>query len=93
MLKTIQWAAIGDSFTYLNDHPDETGYRVQKGYLTRISEALPQLKLNNIGINGSNFECWIGQKIPFADLYTVLLGKRAWINGKCKIWFGFVQWL
>ena len=81
MPEKIKWAAIGDSFTYLNDHLDETGYRVTKGYLTRIAEALPQPELNNLGINGSNFECWIGQEIPFADLYTVLLGTNDWHGG------------
>ena len=34
----ITWCAIGDSFTYLNDHLDETCYRLKKGYLTRILE-------------------------------------------------------
>jgi hypothetical protein len=28
--KKITWVAIGDSITYLNDHPDETGNRVKK---------------------------------------------------------------
>jgi hypothetical protein len=35
--KEITWIAIGDSITYLNDHPDETGYRVTKGYLTGVT--------------------------------------------------------
>ncbi len=81
MKNAIRWAAIGDSFTYLNDHPDETGLRVSKGYLTRIRDALPQLRLNNIGINGSDFECWTRQELPFADLYTVLLGTNDWHGG------------
>ncbi len=78
---SIRWCAIGDSFTYLNDHPDETGYRVTKGYLTRILEKLPTLALNNIGINGSTFSDWISQPIPEADLYTVLLGTNDWHTG------------
>lgn len=41
----MKWAAIGDSFTYLNNHLDETGYRVSKGYLTRIQERIPELEL------------------------------------------------
>ncbi|WP_295795775.1 hypothetical protein [Mucilaginibacter sp.] len=41
------WTAIGDSITYLNDHLDETGNRVTKGYLTRVTEQLPNIKYNN----------------------------------------------
>ena len=76
--KIIRWCAIGDSFTYLNDHLDETLFRLHKGYLTRIQEKLPQLELNNIGINGSTFDDWIHEEIPEADLYTVLLGTNDW---------------
>ena len=78
---TIRWCAIGDSFTYLNDHLDETGNRVAKGYLSRILDKVPGLVLNNIGINGSTFRDWIGQPIPAADLYTVLLGTNDWHQG------------
>ena len=76
----IRWCAIGDSFTYLNDHLEETGYRLHKGYLTRILEKLPEypLQLNNIGINGSTTQDWISQPIPEADVYTVLLGTNDW---------------
>ena len=80
-MKEIRWCAIGDSFTYLNDHPDETGFRVSKGYLARIREKIPGLCLNNIGINGSTFQDWILQPIPEADLYTVLLGTNDWHQG------------
>ena len=52
MEKRWKWCAIGDSFTYLNDHLDETGYRVTKGYLDRILDRIGYLSLNNIGING-----------------------------------------
>ena len=74
----IRWCAIGDSFTYLNDHLDETAFRLHKGYLTEIREALPILDLNNIGINGSTFRDWVGVEIPSADIYTVLLGTNDW---------------
>ena len=76
--KKIRWCAIGDSFTYLNDHLDETAFRVQKGYLTRIREILPMLELNNIGINGSTFRDWVSVPIPEADVYTVMLGTNDW---------------
>jgi len=36
--KTITWVAIGDSITYFNEHTDETGNRVTKGYMTRVVE-------------------------------------------------------
>ena len=36
----IRWCAIGDSFTYLNDHPDETNHYVTKGYLSRTLDSL-----------------------------------------------------
>ncbi len=76
-----EWTAIGDSFTYLNDHPDETGYRVSRGYLSRIADRIPELRLHNAGINGSTFADWIRQPIPKADLYTVLLGTNDWHVG------------
>ena len=74
----IRWCAIGDSFTYLNDHLDETDYRVTKGYLTRILEKLPQLSLINIGVNGSTTQDWLTIPVPEADVYTVLLGTNDW---------------
>ena len=46
------WVAIGDSITYLNDHQNETGNRVTKGYLTGVTEKLPDLKYINQGHNG-----------------------------------------
>lgn len=81
--RVIRWCAIGDSFTYLNDHLDETGYRLQKGYLSRILDKLPEyhLELKNIGINGSTFQDWTDQPVPEADLYTILLGTNDWHAG------------
>ncbi len=80
------WVAIGDSITYLNDHPEQTGYRVQKGYLTRVMEALPGLTCVNKGYNGWTTE-GIAERfdeldIPRADLYTVLLGTNDWWQGR-----------
>ncbi|MBO5278933.1 MAG: SGNH/GDSL hydrolase family protein [Lachnospiraceae bacterium] len=74
----IRWCAIGDSFTYLNDHLDETGYRVTKGYLSRILEKVPELTLMNIGVNGSTTEDWLAIPVPEADIYTILLGTNDW---------------
>ncbi|HLT07900.1 MAG TPA: SGNH/GDSL hydrolase family protein [Cyclobacteriaceae bacterium] len=84
--KEIHWVAIGDSITYLNDHSDETGDRISKGYMTLISEKYPQVKYFNQGHNG-----WtavnIADKITSlgiqkADVYTVFLGTNDWWQGK-----------
>lgn len=79
-MKNINWCAIGDSFTYLNDHLDETDYRVTKGYLTRVCEKIPGLQYRNIGINGSATEDWLEVEIPEADFYTILLGTNDWAH-------------
>jgi lysophospholipase L1-like esterase len=80
------WVAIGDSITYLNDHLDETGNRVNKGYLTLISEKFSHVKYINQGHNG-----WtsinIADKIESlglvkADVYTVFLGTNDWWRGE-----------
>ncbi|MDR1154185.1 MAG: SGNH/GDSL hydrolase family protein [Bacteroidales bacterium] len=82
----LEWVAIGDSITYLNDHPDETGNRVEKGYMTRVTEKLPHIGYINKGYNG-----WtsggIADKIeelgiPGADVYTVFLGTNDWWQGR-----------
>ncbi len=84
--KQLEWVAIGDSITYLNDHPDETGNRVKKGYMTMVTEQLPHIKYINKGYNG-----WtsggIADKInelemPRADIYTVFLGTNDWWQGR-----------
>lgn len=84
--KEITWVAIGDSITYLNDHKDETGYRLTKGYLTRVTESISNLKYINKGYNG-----WtsgnIANKIDSlglnkADIYTVFLGTNDWWQGR-----------
>src|SRR3546814_13325981 len=48
----ITWVAVGDSITYLNDHLDETGGRMTKGFLTLISEKYPDVSYVNQGHNG-----------------------------------------
>jgi len=82
---TVKWLALGDSITYLNDHVNETGNRVQKGYLTRTKEKLPYLQYINKGYNG-----WTASRIAEkidelglekADLYTVFLGTNDWWHG------------
>jgi lysophospholipase L1-like esterase len=84
--KPLTWVAIGDSITYLNDHQNETGNRVTKGYLTRVTEELPDIKYINQGHNG-----WtaggIANKIEDlglvkADVYSVFLGTNDWWQGR-----------
>ena len=79
------WTAIGDSITYLNDHLDETGNRVTKGYLTRTVAQLPNLKYINQGHNG-----WTAVRVAReidnlgltkTDIYSVLLGTNDWWAG------------
>ena len=84
--KPITWVAIGDSITYLNDHQNETGNRVTKGYMTRVQEKMPQLQFTNKGYNGctairiaTEIEKLGLQK---ADLYSVFLGTNDWWGSK-----------
>lgn len=84
--RPLEWVAIGDSITYLNDHPDETGNRITQGYMTMVAEKLPNIHFKNIGKNG-----WtsggIAEKfdqlgITKADIYTVFLGTNDWWQGR-----------
>jgi lysophospholipase L1-like esterase len=84
--KEISWVAIGDSITYLNDHPEQTGNRAKKGYMTMVTEKLPYIKFINQGHNG-----WtsggIAEKINelglvSADVYSVFLGTNDWWRGR-----------
>ncbi len=84
--KEITWTAIGDSITYLNDHTNETGNRVTKGYMTLVTERLPYIHYINQGHNG-----WtaggIADKIEElgltkADVYSVFLGTNDWWAGR-----------
>lgn len=82
----ITWTAIGDSITYLNDHKDQTGNRITKGYMTRVVEKLPDIEFVNQGHNGWT-ACKIAEKIETlnlqkADIYTVFLGTNDWWGGK-----------
>lgn len=84
--KKATWVAIGDSITYLNEHPDETGNRVSKGYLSGVIEKLPKLNYVNKGFNG-----WTSGGIAEhiddlglvkADIYSVFLGTNDWWSGR-----------
>lgn len=82
----LTWVAIGDSITYLNDHQNETGNRVTKGYMTRVVEKLPYIHYVNQGHNG-----WTAVRIAQdieklglvkADVYSVFLGTNDWWQGR-----------
>lgn len=80
------WVAIGDSITYLNDHRDETGNRISKGYLTLVQEKFDDLQVINKGYNGwtavriaTEFE---KLEIPKADIYSIFLGTNDWWGGR-----------
>lgn len=83
--KPVSWTAIGDSITYLNEHLDETGNRVTKGYMTRVKEALPDIDYINQGHNG-----WTSSGIANeieklglvkSDVYSVFLSTNDWWSG------------
>lgn len=84
--RKITWVAIGDSITYLNDHTNETGNRVTKGYMTRVVEELPNVHYINQGHNGWTSE-GIAKEIENlgivkADVYSVFLGTNDWWGGR-----------
>src|SRR5688500_16010593 len=84
--KQILWVAIGDSITYLNDHQNERGNRVKKGYMTRVEEKLPQITYINQGHNGWTYGDIAAsiEKLGLvkADVYTVFLGTNDWWYGR-----------
>src|SRR6186713_2675241 len=84
--RELKWVAIGDSITYLNEHLNETGNRVTKGYMTRVKETLPYISYINQGHNG-----WTSGNIAEnidklglskADIYSVFLGTNDWWHGR-----------
>lgn len=85
-VKKRTWVAIGDSITYLNEHANETGSRITKGYMTMVTERRPEITYYNQGHNG-----WtsggIADKIESlgiqkADIYSILLGTNDWWGGR-----------
>lgn len=83
--KSITWVALGDSITYLNDHQNETGNRISKGYMTMLAEKMPHISFVNKGYNGWTAmqiaEKFESLNIPKADIYTVFLGTNDWWRG------------
>ena len=73
------WNAVGDSITYLNEHPNN---RFTKGYMTRVVEKLPYVTYINLGHSGWT-SVGTADKIDSlglkkADVYSVFLGTNDW---------------
>lgn len=83
--KPMTWVAIGDSITYLNDHPEETGNRISKGYLSLVKEKFPNLEVVNKGYNGWTAirmaQEFTKLEIPKAEVYSIFLGTNDWWRG------------
>lgn len=83
--KSITWVAIGDSITYLNDHPNEAGNRITKGYLSLVKEKFPHTEVVNKGYNGWTAvriaEEFTKLEIPKAEVYSIFLGTNDWWRG------------
>jgi lysophospholipase L1-like esterase len=84
--KKLTWVAIGDSITYLNEHADETDHRITKGYMTMVTEKLPDITYTNQGYSG-----WTSggiadgiEKLGLvkADVYSIFLGTNDWWQGR-----------
>ncbi len=84
--KEITWTAIGDSITYLNEHPDETTNRITKGYMTMVMEKLPNIHYINQGHNGWTSEGIAKEAgslgLTKAEVYSVFLGTNDWWAGR-----------
>jgi len=84
--KKLTWVAIGDSITYLNEHPDETSNRITKGYMTRVVEKLPGIHYINEGHNGWTSGAFAKNidnlNIQKADVYTIFLGTNDWWSSR-----------
>lgn len=84
--KPLTWVAIGDSITYLNDHPNEAGNRITKGYMQMVAEKLPYITYINKGYNGWTSGGIAEQAdklgITKADVYSIFLGTNDWWQGR-----------
>lgn len=93
--KEISWVAIGDSITYLNDHVNETGNRITKGYMTRVVEKLPNIHYTNQGHNGWTSggiaDALEKLNLQKADVYSVFLGTNDWWHNRPIGSFGDYQ--
>lgn len=83
--RELTWVAIGDSITYMNEHPEETKYRITKGYMTMVTEKLPYIHYTNQGHNGWKATDIANKieslKLEKADIYSIFLGTNDWWHG------------
>jgi lysophospholipase L1-like esterase len=83
--KAKTWVAIGDSITYLNDHLNETGNRVTRGYLSMVTGSLHNIQYINQGRNGWAVVSFAKEieklGLQKADIYSVFLGTNDWWKG------------
>ena len=84
--KELVWTAIGDSITFMNEHPEEAGNRISKGYMSMVTAKLPYIKYINQGHNG-----WTAARIAErietldlqkSDIYSVFLGTNHWWSSR-----------
>lgn len=84
--KELTWTAIGDSITYMNEHPEETGNRITKGYMTMVKDKLPYVNYINQGHNGWTVGGIADQieklGLQKSDIYSVFLGTNDWWSGR-----------
>lgn len=84
--KALVWTAIGDSITYMNEHPEETDNRITNGYMSMVTRQLPHIKYINQGHNGWTAgriaEKIEGLDLQNSDIYSVFLGTNDWWAGR-----------
>lgn len=84
--KKMNWVAIGDSITYLNEHANETGNRLTKGYMTMVTEELRNISYINQGYSGWTSKDIVDSmdvlNLQKADIYSVFLGTNDWWQGR-----------
>ena len=83
--KKLHGTAIGDSITYLNDHTDETGNRITKGYMTLVTEKMPNIHYTNQGTTAGHRVALPTRSTNSAlqtDVYSIFLGTNDWWAGR-----------
>jgi lysophospholipase L1-like esterase len=78
----LTWMAIGDSITWLDGRPEETGNRDTTGYMSLVTKAMPNIHFTNNGHSGwtaSHFAAGIETLLTEkADIYTIFFGTNDW---------------
>ncbi len=80
--KELTWMAIGDSITWLDGRPEETGNRNTTGYMSLVTKELPNIHFTNNGHSGwtaARFAAEIDKLVTDkADIYTIFFGTNDW---------------